>query len=443
MKQEKCPQCGGPIFPENVINEKKDACYYKVKSRYKVWPSAYACVPEETSKALTRDGWKHVDNLSIGEEIMTYNMSKDIMEFKPIMKIHRYTDVETNVIKSGNTGFIFECTPNHKWIIKMPDQKSDRISKYEKINGMALIETKEMLEAKNGKHLVVSALYEGGSSVKKDKIFKYGDNWIKYILDITPEQRQSWLFSAIVYDGNQKKTERVTENKGDISDLDWIYSGNHGKQSFGFKQKDTEHRDAFLLAAFLNGGTVTWREHNKEDIYSCYYTSNKKYKNLSNFKIIEENIKDVWCPETENNTWIMMQETDGKGIITITGNSGALVKCRKSGSKNWGSKKENMQLKNKKLSEQEVQIDQAELQKIQEKNLKFIKKLINPDTVGAGNALSDSQKSAMMDNAMAQEDMKKNPIDLIKFALDIGYSLEDVLASIPQGIDLSKDLPKS
>jgi hypothetical protein len=39
---ESCPHCGGPMFSEEMINEKKDACYYKVKSRYKVWPSAYA-----------------------------------------------------------------------------------------------------------------------------------------------------------------------------------------------------------------------------------------------------------------------------------------------------------------------------------------------------------------------------------------------------------------
>ena len=26
----------------DVLAEKKDACYHKVKSRYKVWPSAYA-----------------------------------------------------------------------------------------------------------------------------------------------------------------------------------------------------------------------------------------------------------------------------------------------------------------------------------------------------------------------------------------------------------------
>ena len=42
VAEEKCPHCGGPMFSEMIMNEKKDACYYKVKSRYKVWPSAYA-----------------------------------------------------------------------------------------------------------------------------------------------------------------------------------------------------------------------------------------------------------------------------------------------------------------------------------------------------------------------------------------------------------------
>lgn len=41
-KAHKCPKCGGELVSEELMNEKKDACYYKVKSRYKVWPSAYA-----------------------------------------------------------------------------------------------------------------------------------------------------------------------------------------------------------------------------------------------------------------------------------------------------------------------------------------------------------------------------------------------------------------
>jgi len=40
--QHSCPHCGGVMVSEELMNEKKDACYYKVKSRYKVWPSAYA-----------------------------------------------------------------------------------------------------------------------------------------------------------------------------------------------------------------------------------------------------------------------------------------------------------------------------------------------------------------------------------------------------------------
>jgi len=37
-----CPSCKGPIVHESQLTEKQDACYHKVKSRYKVWPSAYA-----------------------------------------------------------------------------------------------------------------------------------------------------------------------------------------------------------------------------------------------------------------------------------------------------------------------------------------------------------------------------------------------------------------
>jgi hypothetical protein len=37
-----CPKCGGPAFADQVLAEKKDACYHKVKASAKVWPSAYA-----------------------------------------------------------------------------------------------------------------------------------------------------------------------------------------------------------------------------------------------------------------------------------------------------------------------------------------------------------------------------------------------------------------
>lgn len=42
IRKGECPGCGEQMVAEGQLNEKQDACYHKVKSRYKVWPSAYA-----------------------------------------------------------------------------------------------------------------------------------------------------------------------------------------------------------------------------------------------------------------------------------------------------------------------------------------------------------------------------------------------------------------
>jgi hypothetical protein len=105
------------------LREAKDACYHKVKRRYKVWPSAYACVPIETSKALTKEGWKSYGELSVGEEILTYSLKNNCLEFQPIKNLYHYENADTYVVRNGNTGWKFECTPNHKWVVKYPKLK--------------------------------------------------------------------------------------------------------------------------------------------------------------------------------------------------------------------------------------------------------------------------------------------------------------------------------
>jgi hypothetical protein len=54
---ESCPHCGGEMVNEELMNEKKDACYYKVKSRYKVWPSAYASGALVKCRKKGADSW--------------------------------------------------------------------------------------------------------------------------------------------------------------------------------------------------------------------------------------------------------------------------------------------------------------------------------------------------------------------------------------------------
>ena len=42
---------------EELLYENKDACYYKVKSRYKVWPSAYASGALVQCRKVGADKW--------------------------------------------------------------------------------------------------------------------------------------------------------------------------------------------------------------------------------------------------------------------------------------------------------------------------------------------------------------------------------------------------
>lgn len=204
------------------LREVKDACYHKVKSRYKVWPSAYACVPIETSKALTKEGWKSYSQLSVGEEILTLNLNSKELEYKPIKNLYSYENSSTLIIKNKKSNFNFECTSNHKWVV----QKNEK---------MILVETNEL---------------------------------------------KSYIEEKLIVNYKNSYTEEDFFIKENISDL-----------------------------LIENGRSI-----------------------------------DVWCPETENGTWVMMQETDGHGVISITGNSGALVKCRKKGAKNWGKKIEHQEL---------------------------------------------------------------------------------------------------
>ncbi len=323
------------------LREQKDACYHKVKKRYRVWPSAYACVPVKTSKALTKEGWKYYNELTIGEEILTYSLNNDCLEFNPIKNLHYYNNAKTYVIKNGNTGWKFECTPNHRWVIKHPKSISNKNKKYKDlINDMRLATTEELLNGSgSNRKLIISSKYYGGNPIEMEKIYKYQTNWLEYLINCTPEQRQSWLYSAIVYDGNQIKTQRLVKQTNE-SNHEYQFDIPHGKQSFSFKQKDINHRDAFLLSAFMNKGLVTFKKNKNADIYNCHYVAYNGTKSWEGFKLINERQAEVWCPETENNTWVMMQETDGNGLISITGNSGALVKCRKVGAKNWGVNKE-------------------------------------------------------------------------------------------------------
>jgi hypothetical protein len=91
VAEEKCPHCGGAMFSELMINEKKDACYYKVKSRYKVWPSAYA------SGALVKCRKKGASNWGTGGK-----KNEGTEQFQPKLKYEEYLELANEIQKRFN-----------------------------------------------------------------------------------------------------------------------------------------------------------------------------------------------------------------------------------------------------------------------------------------------------------------------------------------------------
>jgi hypothetical protein len=79
-----CPSCGGDIVHESQLQEKQDACYHKVKSRYKVWPSAYA------SGALVQCRKKGAKNWGKKSESINESILQDaVPDNSPVKVINR------------------------------------------------------------------------------------------------------------------------------------------------------------------------------------------------------------------------------------------------------------------------------------------------------------------------------------------------------------------
>jgi hypothetical protein len=57
IANNECPECGGHMVSEDELTEEKDACYHKVKSRYSVWPSAYASGALVKCRKVGADNW--------------------------------------------------------------------------------------------------------------------------------------------------------------------------------------------------------------------------------------------------------------------------------------------------------------------------------------------------------------------------------------------------
>lgn len=287
------------LLEKNVPTNK--ALWSRAKAAARAKFDVYPCVPL-SSKALTKDGWKTYNELSVGDVICTYNISENCLEWKTIQHLHFYKDAETINIYTPQTNFNFVCTPNHKWVLKKTwaDISEDKRG-YRYWKEDHLVEAKDI--NKKMKIITSAKLKDNNSDpILLENFSKYGESWVQKITRMSNEQREAFFAAAIVYDGHEKLSEDTTDERA---------------IRYGFSQKNSDHGEAVEICAALLGYRVSFRNKKDNSTMTDWTFSRRNTQGTNNVFTKPDIIQDVWCPQTENSTWLMKQD----GMITITGNS--------------------------------------------------------------------------------------------------------------------------
>lgn len=343
------------VISEKKNKKKDDRCTRIAKRKYDSWP----CVPLH-SEALTKTGWKKYGELSVGDEILSFDIESGTLKYTPIEYLHFYENAD--IVKFTKQNYEIESTPNHKWLTyssheRNPDSQNlgykksieifESIRDYESkgiINenlenfkryvyptykDMTIWDIFDKLKAPKGSlrfktteeikssDLIKSSapLDLGYSGVDIMPFRKYNStNNIEKVLNFSREQAESYVYSAIMYDGWDTTNDTRVRDSATCN-------------KFALKQKDETHSDMFEIAAIYSGFNVT----RGSDSYGMrtYYIKDNDYISCDVLKKNQGESQDVWCPTTKYGTWLMRQN----GRVMITGNSayasGAVVRCRR------------------------------------------------------------------------------------------------------------------
>ena len=78
--------------------------------------NAYNCVDVET-EILTLNGWKRYDEINIGDDVLSYNMFTNTIEKDKLLNINIYNNVYEDVVEFSHPSFSAVSTHNHRWVV--------------------------------------------------------------------------------------------------------------------------------------------------------------------------------------------------------------------------------------------------------------------------------------------------------------------------------------
>jgi len=268
------------------------------------------CVPLD-SEILTKTGWKKWDELTVGEEVLGYDVEQDRCEWTVLRAVNSYPE-PNEVVHYENGLFRVKCTRDHRWAIEAESRGgSNKNSVYPSQhkpyrNVRRLLQS--LKQTKKRSRIVQAAKGpEGPGADWTHEDFLDRKVPVGKVLRMTSLQRRAFINALLLGEGTR------LEKSGTIT----------------FSQRPGPVQDAFVLACFLEGiatgqARIGTKKINGEVKTCCRTTMLKKRMRLVNSGGKPDSLREtgvshepVWCPTTDLGTWVMRQGS----TITITGNS--------------------------------------------------------------------------------------------------------------------------
>ena len=316
-----------------------------------------ACVPL-TTEILTRVGWKHVDEVVLGEEVAAFSLSRGVLEWTPLLGIHRGR-ARTGALRLRRShkqtrGTFTRCTEEHKWVVRTPRVGAGLVeaSKVKTHGALYVVQAAPGLPCSDRRFTPTEAGVLGwaitdGTLIRPSKatfalqiiVRKQSSiEALDTLLATVPHTRKETTQRTVrYYVGTDYFTVLWTKAQPLISgvlsgmdlesrqsmwdammEADGAPIRGYGRRGHGtrFGAQKQQVLDIFMALGTCLGKQMTWKRRKTKDFVDVHVWSRpvSRAAFLHSEGVEEE---EVWCPETAQGTWVMR----GDGVVSITGNS--------------------------------------------------------------------------------------------------------------------------
>lgn len=356
-----CPlgdiQYGVPACDVGLLKEHIDRCMQHPNPLF-IGMGDY-CVPERT-KILTRRGFKHQDEVLVGEDVLAYDQEHDLCRWTPLRSVYRAGSLKMYGLKSKSFGM--KASANHRWYGTKFGGKHRR-----KV-------VKTTSELKSGDRIRVAAEAEGGDhpispqeaailgwvltdgNIKSSPSLSVtiSQSKAKYVSEIRSLLGEEWSTGeyaqhrcshcgegcgATTFHLPTEKARALLESvemrdgPGDILRAVSRFSkearkamlsamihadGSSYASTTVFSQSITANPqvlEVFKMLSTLEGIRLSGRKVRPNGVQD-WTLIKSNHVTVSDLKITAEDEEEAWCPVTDLGSWV----ADLDGQITITGN---------------------------------------------------------------------------------------------------------------------------